>query len=791
VNAGSSRLKAGRAVFFASRWSRMACQALLVALAGFVGCDSDVKVNRGSRTTAAIPSAAPAFVGSGECVRCHAEQHAKWLGSHHDRAMEPATEATVLGDFDDARFGSFPILTRFFERDGGYWVHTEGPDGELGDFRVKYTFGVDPLQQYLIEFPGGRLQSLTIAWDTRERRWFDLYPDERIAPDDALHWTGRNQRWNTMCADCHSTNLQRGYDLESDSYETTWSELDVGCEACHGPSSNHVAWADAGALPEGDKGLLADSAARTSAQEVEVCAPCHSRRHKVSETAVIGEPFLDHYMPEPLREGLYHADGQVDGEVYVYGSFVQSRMYRQGVRCSDCHEPHGLALRAEGNVLCVRCHQENPDPRFPTLTAKAYDSPLHHFHPAGSASAACVACHMPAKNFMEIDARHDHSLRVPRPDLSVAIGTPNACNGCHEDRSAEWAAEAIATWYGPERRQGFHYGVVIAAARAGYREIVPGLAALVQDEELPAIVRATALELFERYGSGAEALGAIVGATRDDDPMVRAAALAGLDRIPAEQRVPIVAPLLDDPFRAVRIVAARLLASAPSERLDPAQQRARTRGIREFESAQQAVADTSGAHLNLGVLRTQQGDVAAAEQSYRTALALDPDFLPAVFNLGSLYNGSGRNSDAERTLRAALERFPENGELYYSLGLLLAEEQRLDEAAAAIAMAAERLPGRARVRYNLALAYQHLGRRDEAEQALLAAREIDSRDPAILRALAILYMQDEDWSRARTFAKELAALAPPGAPGPSQMLERIEAEASGSSGSPDAGISTQ
>jgi predicted CXXCH cytochrome family protein len=763
----------------------------MVVLAGSVGCDSDAPLGEASRTTAATPAGAPAFVGSAECVRCHAEQHAKWQGSHHDRAMEPATEATVLGDFDDARFGNFPILTRFFERDGGFWVHTEGPDGELGDFRVKYTFGVDPLQQYLIEFPGGRLQSLTIAWDTREQRWFDLYPDERIPPDDGLHWTGRHQRWNTMCADCHSTNLRRGYDLESDRYETTWSELDVGCEACHGPSSNHVAWADSGPSPTGDPRLPVDFAARTSAQEVEICAPCHSRRHKVSETAVVGEPFLDHYMPEPLREGLYHADGQVDGEVYVYGSFVQSRMYRQGVRCSDCHEPHGLGLRAEGNALCARCHQENPDPRFPTLTAKIYDSPLHHFHPEGSASAECVACHMPAKNFMQIDARHDHSLRVPRPDLSLVIGTPNACSGCHADRSDQWAAEAVSEWYGPERRQGFHYGAVIAAARAGYREIVPGLAALVQDEELPAIVRATALELFERYGSGPEALGAIVGATRDDEPTVRAAALAGLDRIPAEQRVPIVAPLLDDPFRAVRIVAARLLASVPSEQLDPAQQRARARGIREFESAQLAVADTSGAHLNLGVLRSQQGDIDAAEKSYRTAIALDPDFLPAYFNLTSLYNGSGRNDDAERTLREALERFPENGELYYSLGLLQAELGRLDEAATSIAKAADRLPGRARVRYNLALAYQHLGRRDEAEQALLAAREVDARDPAILRALPILYMQDQDWSRARTFAKELAALAPPGAPGPSRMLERIEAEASGDGAPAKSESSTQ
>ena len=778
-----------------SSWA--VCLTLLGLLAGAGGCDAEAPVERETTLAAGDSAGAPAFVGSGECARCHEEQHAKWLGSHHDRAMEPATEGSVLGDFGGARFGSFPILTRFFERDGEYWVHTEGPDGEMGEFRVRYTFGVDPLQQYLIEFPNGRLQSLTIAWDTGEQRWFDLYPGERIPPGDALHWTGRYQRWNTLCADCHSTSVRRGYDLESDGYATTWSEIDVGCEACHGPGSAHVAWGDAnpdaraGASTAADQGLVVDFEVRTAQQAVEICAPCHSRRHKVSDVAAVGEAFLDHYMPEPLREGLYHADGQVDGEVYVYGSFVQSRMYRTGVGCSDCHEPHGLGLRARGNALCVRCHQLQPDPRFASLTPKAYDTPDHHFHPAESTGAECIACHMPAKTFMQIDARHDHSLRVPRPDLSAAIGTPNACNGCHADRSAEWSAEAIAKWYGPERRQGFHYAAVIAAARAGYREIVPGLAAIAQDSQLPAIVRATALELLERYPAGPESLAASVSATRDDEPMVRAAALAGLDRIPAEQRVAIVAPLLDDPIRAVRIVAARLLAGVPPGPLDPDQRRALERGIREFEAAQLAVADTAGAHLNLGVLRTRQGDIEAAEQSYRTAIALDPDFLPAHFNLTTLYNESGRNAAAERVLRAALERFPQHGELHYSLGLLLAEEGRLDDAVASLANAADRLPGRARVHYNLALAYQHLGRRDEAGRSLLAAREIDPRDPAILRALAILSMQGEDWSRAQTYAQELAAMAPPGAPGPAQMLQRIEAELARGGAPPDSRASPQ
>lgn len=588
-------------------------------LAVFSACDGSEQAVPGPSESSEIPTPAPtesAFVTSTECARCHADEHASWFGSHHDRAMEPATEDSVLGDFDDASFGQFPVLTRFFKRDGGFFVHTEGPDGELADFPVKYTFGVHPLQQYLIEFPNGRLQSLTIAWDAERERWFDLYPDERIPPDDVLHWTGRYQRWNTMCADCHSTNLKRGYDQASDGYETTWSELDVGCEACHGAGGGHVAWADAGGRGE-DPGLPSDLVNGSAANEVETCAPCHSRRHKLNEVAEVGAPFLDGYMPETLREGLYHADGQVDGEVYVYGSFVQSRMHQVGVRCSDCHEPHGLELRAEGNALCVRCHSLEPDSRFPSLVAKAYDAPEHHHHPSGSPGAQCIGCHMPEKTFMQIDARHDHSLRVPRPDLSAAIGTPNACNLCHADQTPEWAAEQVADWYGENRRRGFHYGAVFAGARLGYRELIPALAAIVVDPDLPAIVRATALELLERYPPGPETLGAISNATRDPDPLVRAAAAAGLDRIPIEQRLIVIGDLLDDPVRAVRIVAGRLLAGAPETNLDPDRRRALRRAVAEFEAAQRAVADTAGAHLNLGVLYTQTRDEERARSTLR------------------------------------------------------------------------------------------------------------------------------------------------------------------------------
>jgi predicted CXXCH cytochrome family protein len=695
-----------------------------------------------------------AYVPNAACVECHEAETAKWKTSHHFHAMDAPSPESVRGDFGGVDFERDGVTSRFFRRDDKYVVRTEGPDGKLADFDVAYTFGIDPLQQYLLALPGGRMQALTIAWDVAAKRWFDLLPDEKTPPGDVLHWTGRYQSWNTMCASCHSTNLQKHYDAGADGFHTTWSEVDVSCQSCHGPGERHVAWARARA--GGDDGLvpLASSAER----EIETCAPCHARRAELAAAPVPGAPLYDGYLPSLLTEALYYPDGQQLGEVYVYGSYRQTRMYQAGVRCTDCHDPHTAALRADGNALCDRCHQTGPDTmRFPGLKAKAYDSPSHHFHKIGSPGAQCVACHMPARDYMIIDARRDHAIRIPRPDLTMTIGTPNACTGCHADHDAKWAADAVERWYGPGRRESPHYGEVIAAGRAGRPGAEAALVKLVMEPKQPAIVRATAVDLLGRYG--AASVPASVAATRDADPAVRTAAVSSLERVPAAERVPLVAPLLGDPRRAVRMEAARVLSSATS-RLDPAERRAYEAAIAEFTAGQEAALDMPGPHLNLAVVHQNEGDPTRAEAEYRAALRLDPDFTPARLNLSRLLNERGRNADAERVLQDGIARVPSQGELQYSLGLLLAEDQHLPEAAAALGRAADLLPTRARVRYNYALALQQLGRQDDAATAYARAQEIDPNDPGIAYAVAVFYAQQKDWSRALAAADRLATLAP-------------------------------
>ena len=717
------------------------------------------------------------FVPNETCAECHADVSARWTGSHHDRAMQVATPTTVLGDFDDTAFTHLGVTSRFFVRDGRFFVNTEGPDGTPTDFEIAYTFGVEPLQQYLIPFEGGRLQSLTIAWDTERGEWFHLYPDERVEPGDALHWTGAYQTWNSMCAECHSTDLRTGFDRDTGTYDTTWAEIDVSCQACHGPGSAHTAWARDEGMPPTDRalsatGLLVAFDAGDPAGEVDRCARCHSRRSPVSVEDTHGRPFLDDFSPATLREGLYHADGQILDEVYVYGSFVQSKMHAAGVRCSDCHDPHALELEATGNAVCARCHRPAPPTAFPTLTSRDYDAPSHHFHVAGSPGASCVSCHMPTRTYMVVDPRRDHGFRIPRPDVSVAIGAPDACTACHTAETQTWAAERAAEWWGAPP-PGDQVPETIAAGRRGERDAELPLVALSQDETRPALLRATALELLRGYGGLATQ--AMVRASRDAEPLVRAAAIGGLLRLPPAERVVSAGPGLRDPTPIVRAQAARVLADVSAANLGPEMTARRNDALVEYRAVQVAHAGLPSSNLNLGALANAVGRPAEAEAAYRAALALDAAFLPAVFNLVNLYNQDGRNGAAEALLTDAIAGVPAAGELHYSLGLLLAEEQRLEEAADSLGRAAALLPERARVHYNHGLALQQLGRMDEAERPLLEALRVNPRDPGVSQALAIFYLQRQDWEAARLHAERLRDLLP-GQPGPQQLINQIQVQ---------------
>jgi Flp pilus assembly protein TadD len=672
--------------------------------------------------------------------------------------MQPATAETVTGDFSGTSFDYAGTTYEFFTRGDTYRVRADDEHGEMQEFEISHTFGTAPLQQYLVPFPDGRVQALSVAWDTRPeaeggQRWFHLYPDEAVTYTDELHWTGRNQNWNYMCADCHSTNVRKNYDATTQTYATSWDEVTVGCETCHGPASAHVANAQSGEYHE--SGL--DAALDKPFRQVETCAKCHARRGILAEGFEAGDAFLDFYRPALLDDGLYHADGQILDEVYVYGSFLQSKMHQRGVTCTDCHNPHTASLNVGVNETCTACHQAEPPARFPTLTPKVYDNPEHHFHEPGSAGAMCVNCHMPAKNYMVVDPRRDHSFRVPRPDLAEATGAPNACNGCHTDQDAAWAAAEIKKRH-PEPNPP-HYGEIIAAGRRGDANAPEQLAGLAGDRDAPAIVRGTALSLLQGY-PGATAVAALDAALQDPEQLVRLGALQGLSNLDIEQRWALGNHLLDDDLLAVRAQAGVTLAPMLERDLRQGDQERLLAAVDEYIDAQRLNADRPGALTNLGNVYATMGRSGAAETAYRQALELDRAWVPALVNLADFYRAEGREAEAGETLEQARKIAPENAAVRHAYGLLLVRAGRSNEALEELEAAMTLRPDNPRYHFVYGIALNSTGRTDEAMAVLESALGPFPDDVDILFALATIERDRGNRAAAIGYVDRLLELQP-------------------------------
>jgi predicted CXXCH cytochrome family protein len=732
------------------------------------------------RGVAAEPTAAT-FVGSEACAGCHRSEAELWRSSQHKRAMDHATDKSVLGDFSGASLDYYGVHSRFFRQDGKFLVETDGPDGRLSTFEVKYTFGLDPLQQYLVEFPDGRLQALSLAWDSRPKdkggqRWFHLYPDEEIRHDDVLHWTRLNQNWNFMCAECHSTGVRKNYDAAADRFATTWAEISIGCEACHGQGSRHVSWAHDrqswwpfGKNDDPTKGLLVrfderhditwpidprtGNATRriapaTLRKEVETCGLCHARRAGFSEDWIPGRPLSDTHFVSPLARGLYHADGQMRDEVYNYGSFKQSKMFAAGVTCSDCHEAHGAKLRAPGDGVCLQCHSSDK-----------YAAATHHRHEGANPPLACASCHMPARTYMVVDRRHDHGFRVPRPDLSARHDTPNACNDCHADKSAQWAASAIERWHGATRKGFQTYAAAFHGAWTDRADAAALLGVVAGDTNVPGFVRASALTGLAAHVSPANMNVARSGLS-DPDPLVRIGALDMLEALPASQIWPLVSPLLSDSNRGVRIRAAALLAAVPTTSQPAADRERFERAAAEFIAAQRLNADRPEARSALGNFYARRGLAKDAEAEYKAALRLSPHYAPTAANLADLYRQLGRDGDGENVLRTAVATSPQDAGLHHALGLTLTRLKRPEAALGELQRAAELDPDRARYAYVYAVALHSAGRGGEAMTVLKKTLVRHPADRDTLTALIGFSRDTGDFGAALEYAERLARVMP-------------------------------
>jgi predicted CXXCH cytochrome family protein len=747
--------------------------------------------------------------GSDACAGCHAAETAAWRGSHHAHSMSVATAASVRGDFAAAAFGAGEHGVLFARRGDRFSVTAADRAGVTREFAVTHTFGIEPLQQYLVATGRGRLQALDVAWDTRPageggQRWFRLRDGEPGAGAGPMHFAAPASNWNHACADCHSTGIAKRYDAARDAFDTRFAEVSVACEACHGPAAAHADWqrrrrgvmtrwfagADPGFVGLGGQAATPGGAARRAwlfdasrpldfrpGHEAQACAQCHSRRAQLTGAFDAREGFANHYDVELLDGSLYFVDGQIRDEVFEYGSFLQSRMFAKGVTCADCHEPHSLALRRPGNALCLGCHEVR------------YATAAHHRHggdgvradPAGAGGAAggsrgtrCVDCHMPARTYMTVDPRRDHRFGVPRPDLSVSLGVPNACNDCHDDRDARWALAQVAAWFGPERAGLQQFAPTLDALRRETVDAERLLQRLLEDPSTPLIARATALAEAGPYLTP-ERLDWVRAGLAAEDPLLRRAALDACESLPMDWRWRVAAGALADPARAVRLRAARLLSAAPS--IDAARLARLAPGLAEYRASVAAHADRAEVRTEYGAWLMSRGEFGAARAEFEAALRLEPDFVPAAIDLVDLERAQGRDDRGELLLRSWLARLPGEAALHHAQGLLLARQGRREAAVAALGQAVRLTPQDAGYRYALAVGLDAVGRTREALQRLERERAGGraSRRERVLQAQLLAGQGDR--ARLAALWPELRALAgvDPGARAALARLSGFEA----------------
>jgi Tfp pilus assembly protein PilF len=686
----------------------------------------------------------------------------------------------VLGDFSYTTIKFHGYASRFFVDKEQYFVETMNESGSTQVFPVLYTFGYHPLQQYLVDIGHGKLQAFDIAWDTRSKaeggqRWFHLQPDEKITPEHPFFWTRHFQNWNSRCAQCHSTNLQKIYSAKTNSYDTQWSDVNVACEACHGPGSIHVDLAKAKKLSQKVTGFshqaqqplswefkkgdaIASPQGIKNSDHINMCGSCHSLRTQLMEKTT-GENFHDSSRLQLLNKGSYFDDGQIREEVFVMGSFLQSKMYSKGVTCNNCHDPHSGKVLIQGNGLCSQCH----DP-------EVFDTNKHHHHAANSKGAACVNCHMPNRTYMQLDERRDHSFTIPRPDLSLTLDVPNVCTQCHKGEQGKdnaWAGKQLSEWGAKPGDE--HWAHLNYRAQAGDLLVTRPLTTAVEQNVLPALIRASLLDQLSIIPSRVSVETA-QKSLLDSSPLVRRAAVNALEALPVETRWQLLSPYLKDESRSVRFEIAESVASMLN-RLPPDQQTDLVEIIKEYRQSLSVSSDAPSTQVAIANLELQLGNTGAAEQAYLQALRIEPGYVQALINLADFYRQTGRESEAEPLHKKALRIAPDDGAVQHSYGLFLIRRQKYDAALPYLKAASGQTNARPRYAYVYAIALDSKNRTNAAIKVLEKANERWPNQYDLLMTLVIYLEKAGDKQSIYEYLSALTAIAP-NAPDVKQLVKK-------------------
>lgn len=711
----------------------------IVLISVFVSCSNNSKKESYVEKDQITSIHKDGYVGDKQCASCHKDAVESWQGSHHDLAMQIANNTTVLGDFNDVSITLDSVSYFFTRKDDNYMVQVKEIDGSEVDYKITYTFGLTPLQQYIADFDKGKKQVLRVTWDVVNKKWYHQYPGDKVSPHDWMHWTKSSQNWNTMCAECHSTNLKKNYLVEEDAFNTTYSFINVNCESCHGPAEQHVNWANNLQDTLQNKKYILSGKKQFS--QMNMCASCHSRRVKLTQNMVPGKHFEDQYLLQNLSEEFYHADGQIEDEDYVFGSFVQSKMYHNDVTCTDCHDAHTLKLKEVGNKLCMQCHEPK------------YDTPSHHYHKQDTDGSQCINCHMTGVTYMGVDYRRDHSFRVPRPDQSVAYGTPNACNTCHQDKSNKWAANKIVEWYGYKRPDHFSDALLLSNRDKISEKERESLDVFINDLNYPAIARATVIDNLEI--TKPQDFEAIIKGLEDPSPLVRFYCLQKFQSLSLQDRLAIAVKHANDTTKIVRVGAAQLLIGVDINTLKDVDVSGLQKSRNELEEMLNSNADFSLGRMQLADYYLQNNDIKNAIKHYKMALQKDSLLIPVYSNLATAYSINGQLKEALKILNVSISKQPDLARTYYLRGLLYFETQQPELAIKDLKQAINLEPSDTRSMYNLATYYYQNKNFSESEAFIKKALNLEQHNQDYKYLLALIYQEQGKISASQKLMQEL------------------------------------
>ena len=698
------------------------------------------------------------YSGSESCIQCHERFYKLWAPSWHGKAMQPVN-ADFVKEYQLPESENMEIEAKNYQviyEDSAMIMLEKGNDEIMNKYTVEWSLGGKNVFTFLVPLDKGKLQTIPMAYDVNRQAWFN-YPESAVRhfvdtdeEDEALPWRDRMYTFNTGCYNCHVSQISSNYDLESDSYHTTWKESGINCETCHGPSAEHVRVSmEAEKKGEELEDLkLIVTSTFTPEQHNSSCAVCHAKGSRITKNYVPPEPYYDHFNLATLEDPDFYPDGRDLGENYTMTGWEMNPCTAESdLHCVTCHTSSGRNRFAENpNDACTSCHQEKID----GLVA-------HTLHKADSEGSVCVNCHAPSREFVGHFIRSDHSFRPPMPEATIKFGSPNSCNQCHDDKSPEWANEIVKMRpNGDYQEETLYWAQLIEEAREGEWAHLDEMLEIIEENKYNKVVVASFIRLLANCPDDKKWDTVIAATNENESPLVRAAAASSLTGNTSENAKNALVAAAADDFRLVRVSAVASLAGYEENRFTPGNREMVAKATDEYLESMVARPDDWSSHYNLGIYHQNQGNAGQALESYETAARLYPEALMPLINSSVLYSYMGNTAKAEENLKQAVEIDPDNEAANLNLGLLLAEQGKIQEAEEALKAALSANQEQAVAAYNLSVIVSQRSIAEAVEYAKIAANA-RPEEPKYSYTLAYYLLQNNQKAEAEKTLEKLVS----------------------------------